>query len=226
MVLIPAGSFKMGSDSGPVDQRPAHTVSLDSFYLDLDEVTNSAYAECVTDGACTAPVNRGSFIRATYFTNPDFANFPVSSVRWAQAAAYCEWKGGQRLPTEAEWEYAATGGDGRQFPWGADFDLKRLPAQEPDTTAVGSYPNGASPFGVLDMAGNVVEWVNDFYDAEYYAEAPPANPPGPTAGNERVLRGGAFGNTDAAAYTTTHRYHLPQNNTDVDVGFRCAAGVQ
>jgi formylglycine-generating enzyme required for sulfatase activity len=222
MLLIQAGSFQMGSDKGAGDERPTHAVSLDAFYMDETEVTNSAYGACVKDGACPAPINAGSFTRPTYFDDPAFANYPVTSVRWDQAAAFCQWNEGKRLPTEAEWEYAATGGDGRTFPWGDTFDLQRLPAGEPDTVAVGSYRNGASPFGMLDMAGNAVEWVSDFYDATYYARAEPNNPPGPAEGNEHVTRGGAFGNLDASFYTTTRRYHLALNATDVDVGFRCA----
>jgi len=222
MLLIPAASFQMGSDNGPGDERPRHAVSLDAFYLDLTEVTNSAYAACVNDGACALPVNKGSFTRDTYFADPNFGDYPVTSVRWDQAAGYCQWNAGKRLPTEAEWEYAATGGDGRQFPWGNNFDLKLSAASEPDTTKVGSFPNGASPFGMLDMAGNAVEWVSDFYDAQYYVNAEPKNPAGPAAGSEHVARGGAFGNPDPSAYTTTRRYHLELNATDVDVGFRCA----
>ncbi len=222
MLLIPAGSYLMGSDNGGSDERPPHTASLDTFYLDETEVTNSAYSVCVQDGACTEPINKGSFTRATYFDDPAFSNFPVTSIRWAQAVQYCQWNDGKRLPSEAEWEFAATGGDGRSFPWGDTFDAARLPAGEPDTTEVGSYRNGASPFGVLYLAGNAVEWVSDFYDALYYAEAEPNNPAGPAGGTEHVARGGAFGNPDPGAYTTTRRYHLAEDATDVDVGFRCA----
>jgi formylglycine-generating enzyme required for sulfatase activity len=222
MVLIPAGSFQMGSNNGGSDERPPHPANVDAYYLDETEVTNGAYGACVKDGACTAPINSGSFTRGTYFNDPAFANFPATSVQWAQAAQYCQWNEGKRLPTEAEWEFAARGSDGRAFPWGDTFELNRLPAGEPDTVAVGSYRDGASPFGVLDMAGNAVEWVSDFYDAQFYARAEPDSPVGPPNGTEHVARGGAFGNPDPAAYTTTRRYHLELNATDVDVGFRCA----
>jgi formylglycine-generating enzyme required for sulfatase activity len=222
MVLVRAGRFQMGTDNRGLDERPAHPVTVNAFFLDLTEVTNSAYAACVNDGGCTPPVNPGSFTRPVYFDDPAFANFPVTSVRWDQALDYCRWNGDKRLPTEAEWEFAATGGDNREFPWGNTFDLLFLPANEPDTTEVGLFPSGASPFGALDMAGNAVEWVQDFYDPLYYAEAPPDNPAGPIDGTEHVARGGAFGNPDSSAYTTTRRYHLPESATDVDVGFRCA----
>ena len=225
MVLVPGGTFDMGSDQGAADERPVHPVTLNAFFMDQYEVTNARYRKCVDEGKCTPPTIRGSFTRAAYFGNAEFDNYPVIKVTWNQAAAFCAWDGGKRLPTEAEWEYAATGGDGRRFPWGDEFNLDFLPARatDGDTTEVGSHPQNISPFGVFDMAGNVVEWVADRYGATYYGVSPAANPPGPETGSQRVLRGGSFGNPDGGFYTTTRRYHQGSNFHDVDIGFRCAA---
>jgi serine/threonine-protein kinase len=222
MVAIPAGTFEMGSGDGAVDERPPHSVALDAFYLDQFEVTNARYAACVEAGACQPPAQAGSFTRSAYFAAADFADYPVVAVNWEQAVAFCGWDGGKRLPTEAEWEYAARGTDGRRYPWGPSFDLARLPAAESDTVRAGSFPAGASPFGLHDLGGNVLEWVADYYEPLYYAESPEDNPPGPEFGDERVLRGGSFGNADAGFYTATRRYHLAPDYADVDVGFRCA----
>jgi len=222
MVLIAAGGFNMGSTVGQGDEQPLHPVKLSSFYLDQFEVTNARYLACVSETVCRPPASPSSFTRPTYFGDPAFAQYPVVSVNWDQAAGFCQWDSGKRLPTEAEWEFAATGGDGRRYPWGSDFDLAFLPGKEGDTQPVGSYKAGASPFGIFDMAGNVLEWVNDVYDSVYYAESVTDNPPGPEFGDGHVLRGGSFGNADGAAYTTTRRYHLPSGASDVDTGFRCA----
>jgi eukaryotic-like serine/threonine-protein kinase len=223
MVLIPGGTFKMGSDQGAADEKPVHSVTLDAFFIDQYEVTNARYKQCVDAGKCTAPAVKGSFTRTSYFGDAQFDQYPVINVTWRQADAFCAWAGG-RLPTEAEWEYAATGGDGRRYPWGNDFDPNRVPAVVGDTTKVGSHDN-ASPFGVFDMAGNVVEWVADRYGAAYYGVSPSANPTGPQAGSQQVMRGGSFGTPDGSFYTTTRRYHQGPGFHDVDIGFRCAADV-
>jgi formylglycine-generating enzyme required for sulfatase activity len=223
MVLIPGRTFDMGSDNGAANERPVHPVTLNGFFVDQYEVTNARYQKCVDEGKCTPPAIKGSFTRASYFGNAEFDNYPVIKVTWNQAAAFCAWDGGKRLPTEAEWEYAASGGDGRRYPWGNDFDPNRLPVRQGDTVEVGSHKDNASPFGVFDMAGNVVEWVADRYGAAYYGVSPAANPTGPETGSQRVLRGGSFGNPDGGFYTTTKRYHQGPNFHDVDIGFRCAA---
>ncbi len=221
MVLIPAGTFQMGSERGQADERPVHPVTLKAFFMDKFEVTNARYKQCADAGQCSPPATKQSFTRTTYFGDPEFDNYPVIQVAWDQAAAFCAWES-KRLPTEAEWEYAASGGDGRRYPWGDAFDPNRLPAQEGDTTEAGKYPDGASPFGVFDLAGNVLEWVNDRYGAAYYAVSPAEDPAGPDAGPQRVMRGGSFGNTDGRFYTTTRRYHQPPGVHDADFGFRCA----
>jgi serine/threonine-protein kinase len=223
MVLVPAGTFQMGVPAG--DAAPVHSVTLAPFFLDQFEVTNARYRACEAAGGCTPPARRGSDTRGGYYTDPAFDQFPVLNVTWDQANAFCQNAGG-RLPTEAEWEYAATGGDGRRYPWGNDFDRTLVPVSVADTQAVGSFPGGVSPFGVYDMAGNVLEWVNDWYSDGYYAVSPPENPQGPDAGVRKVLRGGSFGNPDANIYLTTRRFSRAPNGADVDIGFRCMRPVQ
>ncbi len=222
MVLVPAGTFQMGSTLGAADEQPVHSVTVASFFIDAFEVTNARYQACLNDGGCTALRQNGSETRGAYFGNPEFNEFPVVSATWDQAQAFCQWDGGNRLPTEAEWEYAATGGEGRRFPWGADFDANLVPSAAPDTVAINSFPGNASPFGPVDMSGNVLEWVADIYDSGFYAVSPPDDPQGPGAGGQRVLRGGSFGTADGTVYTTTRRFHLAPSKTEVDVGFRCA----
>lgn len=225
MVLIPAGEFFMGSVEGEglADERPQHRVRIDAFYMDTFEVTVARYEK---------------FLDATGHVRPDFwpydetreyAERPVVGVAWSGAQAYCEWAG-KRLPTEAEWEYAARGQDGRRYPWGDDaptvevanvgkswsykFYKDRL---EP----VGSHAGGTSPFGMHDMAGNVWEWVADWYDAKYYARSPETDPSGPPDGSMKVLRGGSW--NFAGKYSrTSSRLRFEPRHRAADIGFRCA----
>jgi eukaryotic-like serine/threonine-protein kinase len=220
MVAVPAGTFQMGGGD-QADSLPQHSVTLSAFYLDQYEVANVHYLACVESGACTPPLRRSSETRGSYFDNPAFSKYPVLAVTWDQAATFCNWDG-KRLPTEAEWEYAATGGDGRRYPWGQAFDPALVPVSHNDTAEIGSFPGGASPFGAFDMAGNVLEWVADWYDAAYYSSSPAQDPTGPDSGARRVLRGGSFGNPDSAIYANTRRFSRPPNGADVDIGFRCA----
>lgn len=221
MGLIPGGTFTMGSTNRS-DEAPEHPVTISDFFMDLFEVSNARYAACVEAGACTIPGRRGSFTRASYFDNPDFANYPVVFVTWEQANAFCGFEG-KRLPTEAEWEYAAAGPDKVTWPWGNTFDPALSAASAKDTQPVDAYPDGVSPFGIYNMAGNVGEWVADRY-ARYTADAQ-TDPTGPEAGNARVYRGGSFGNTDRTFYTTTRRFNQGQRFFIEDIGFRCAADV-
>jgi formylglycine-generating enzyme required for sulfatase activity/serine/threonine protein kinase len=191
MVYIPAGEFLMGStddDSNAVrDERPQHTVYLDAFWIDRTEVTNAQYASCVAAGACEQAGNWDN----SDLNGPDQ---PVVNVSWYDAHAYAAWVGG-RLPTEAEWEKAARGASGRLYPWGPDLpDCNRAAYRDcvDNPVAVGSHPAGASPYGVLDMAGNVAEWVADWHLGDYYAQSPGRNPQGPDSGAFRVVRGGAY----------------------------------
>jgi len=220
MVLIPAGDFIMGSASGQPDEAPPHEVSLDAYFIDKFEVSNAEYRECVNDGGCPQTGSPDGFTRPGYRDDPAFSSYPVVGVNWDQAAAYCRWAG-QRLPTEAEWEYAAKGLDNLTWPWGNSFNAGLSAAGSPDTEPVDSFPGGASPFGVFNMAGNVNEWVQDAYDANFYASSPSSNPVS-TGGNVRVFRGGSFANPDGSFYTTSRRYNREGAFTDVDMGFRCA----
>jgi serine/threonine-protein kinase len=202
-VYIPAGSFRMGGmdvRSGP-DEMPAHEVTLDAYWIDQLEVTNAMYLLCLQTGPCTPPQAFKSSRRPDYFMNPEFKDYPVVYVTWGQAQAYCDWQGG-RLPTEAEWERAARGDDWRTFPWGedkADGLRANFNMLVGDTTRAGTYPLGASPFGALDMAGNVAEWTSDYYSAVFYGgQADFINPPGPetSASLRRVVRGGSLGDAE------------------------------
>jgi eukaryotic-like serine/threonine-protein kinase len=228
-MYVPAGPFTMGNDQGAADQRPAHTVSLDAFWIDRTEVTNAMFTLCVNAHACAAPQQFHSISRSSYFDNVKFADFPVLFVSWTQAQAYCAWAG-RRLPTEAEWEKAARGTDGRLYPWGNQPpDPQRLnfgASALGDTVAVGQHPTGASPYGALDMAGNAWEWVADWYDPGYYAVSPPNNPPGPAKtgcpqGDCKVLRGGGW-DSSAQDVTASARLFYGPNDTRDAFTIRCA----
>jgi formylglycine-generating enzyme required for sulfatase activity len=214
MVFVPPGEFMMGTN----------IVSLDAFWIDKTEVTNAMYARCVQAGQCNAPRSDSSHTRESYYENPGFDDYPVIYVSWVDANNYCSWARG-RLPTEAEWEKAARGTDGRQFPWG-DQDpsgvIGLLNYHGQDTTEVGSYPDGTSPYGALDMAGNVSEWVADWLSLDYYNSPPPANPLGPGSGEYRVWRGGSWANTSTDLVRTYGRTGNFPTDSSGGIGFRCA----
>jgi len=183
MVYVPAGEFLMGSEEGGSDESPEHTVYLDAYWIYKHEVTNVQYRDCIEAGECAGDLSR-------YPEDDD----PAVYIDWYEANDYCEWAGGQ-LPTEAEWEKAARGTDGRTYPWGEaspSCNLAQFRDCSGQTVPVGSFPAGASPYGALDMAGNVWEWVADWYDAGYYENSPDANPTGPASGTYRVFRGGSW----------------------------------
>jgi iron(II)-dependent oxidoreductase len=224
MILIPAGAFIMGSPEGEGDddEHPQHTVFLDAFYIDKYEVTNFQYKQFMDATGHGAP---------DYWNNENYnqPNQPVVGVTWHDAIAYAKWAG-KRLPTEAEWEKAARGTDGRIYPWGNEWDSSKCNSGVGGdgyqyTAPVGSFPAGASPYGVMDMSGNVWEWCADWSDRNYYSRSPQQNPKGPDSGSERVLRGGSWFNTDRTDLRCAFRVWDNPGFRGHYRGFRCAQDV-
>lgn len=214
--------------SWPTGEVPVHTITLSAYEIDKYEVTNARYANCVTAGGCSAPWTNRSNTRTSYYGDAEFANYPVIYVNWFQADEFCKWEG-KRLPTEAEWEKAARGiQDTRKFPWGdAVPDCTRAnyqPSCTGDTSPVDAYPSGVSPFGVMNMSGNVWEWVNDWYQGDYYYVSPAIDPQGPSTGEKRVWKGGAWYYWASYARITYRNRSYPEG-FDHSVGFRCARSV-
>ena len=226
LLYVPAGEFTMGSETGNDEEKPIHTIYLDGFWIDQTEVTNRQYALCVTAGQCISPNETDSSLRSIYYGNSEFDDYPVIYVNWNMAKTYCEWAG-RRLPTEAEWEKAARGMDERTYPWGEDISCNEANYDPKDscfgdTTIAGNITSGESPYGVYDMAGNVWEWVNDWYSETYYQDSPLSNPLGPDSGQYRVLRGGSF-DSSTSGVRTTNRYRYEPTYTLLSIGFRCAS---
>ncbi len=253
MVYVPAGEFTMGGtddllarlkedipwvklDNTTSDSEPPHTVFLDEYWIDQTEVTIAQYQKCVAERVCGKPAPPGEHNAEQFwpmYDDPVYANYPVTYVDWEMAKAYCEWAG-RRLPTEAEWEKAARGEDGRLYPWGdskpdnelvnfsfANSDEKTIYDQ--GIAPVDAYPKGASPYGALNMAGNVSEWVADFYIPSYYKESPASNPRGPESGSQYVYRGpNFFSNYNNGEYLITLRSHDKPDIYWGNLGFRCA----
>ena len=224
MVYVPSGEFIMGSDSGESNESPEHIIYLDGYWIYQTEVTYAMIRLCVESGGC---LNDTWQTEKLY--DDAFADHPVTGVTWRMANNYCLWAGG-RLPTEAEWEKAARGPDGLIYPWsaGGNYYLANYNGIIFDTTPVGSYPEGASPYGLLDMAGNAAEWVADWYDGGYYKNSPLENPPGPDDGLERIVRGGSWVSSweeirAAKRYTVLSHYVAEYSNY---YGFRCAVSHQ
>ena len=218
MVLVPEGDFVMGSDNGDEDERPVHTVYLDEFYIDKYEVTNSDYRVCVVDGVCKPPQDM------TNYNNPKYENHPVVYVDWEMARTYCDWRDAQ-LPTEAQWEKAARGMDARTYPWGEGIACSQanyLSCIE-DTQPFDSYAGSLSPYGAYNMAGNVWEWVADWYSPAYDASETD-NPVGAESGERRVLRGGGW-NQHEYLLRTSARLGVVPTDVFLSFGFRCASDV-
>lgn len=223
-LYIPEGEFIMGAPSDePQDYNPQHVVFLDDFWMQEAEVTNQQYAACVEAGACTVPYEEAD---APYpYAEPAFASNPVVGVDWQQADAYCAWIEA-RLPTEAEWEKVARGPDGSPYPWGVDEPacelLNYADCLDPSAPAdILSYEDGQSLYKVWDLAGNVFEWVNDWYQQDYYFASPAINPAGPAEGTERVYRGGSY-QSELEDMPAWMRFNLkPEQHTE-ELGFRCA----
>lgn len=231
MVYVPAGTFLMGStgdnELADNDEYPQHEVYLDGYWIDRYEVTNQQYAACVEAGVCNPPLEEGSFTRESYFTDPAFANYPVIYITWSDANRYCEWAGKQ-LPTEAQWEKAARGTDSREYPWGEepiDENRANYGGNVGDTTEVGSYsPQGDSPFGCADMAGNVLEWVKDWYVVGYHTYLDQVeNPTGARISKigAKVARGGSWIYPARRARSALRVDRLPELQ-EGNIGFRCA----
>jgi formylglycine-generating enzyme required for sulfatase activity len=221
LVLIPAGPFFMGSETGQNDERPVHRIDLDAFYIDKYEVTVSRYARFLHAQRPERPFLWNQAIQGLQ------GQKPVIGVDWYDAKEYCEWVA-RRLPTEAEWEKAARGDDQRTYPWGNDSPTsghasagRRKWMGYETLDVVGSHARGSSPYGVADLAGNVWEWIADKYDEAYYTATPERNPQGPRVGPLRVLRGGAW-NSDAAIIRSANRAAYIPSARRNDIGFRCA----
>jgi formylglycine-generating enzyme required for sulfatase activity len=237
MILIPAGPFKMGcstlDNQCNLNEKPEHSITLSTYSIDKYEVTNVYYRACAWAGGCLPPPTNASVTRPSYFNNPVYNNYPVVAVTFAQAQTFCRWMG-KRLPTEAEWEKAARSASGKRiYPWGVGLPGCNLAnylfnVGQPcvgDTAAAGSSPGGASPYGVLDMAGNVWEWTADWYAADYYkwypVDAWPPDPVGPPSGEFRSMRGGGW-DTGARSIRSTRRVDPLPYDLDTASGFRCA----
>lgn len=233
MILIPAGPFTMGSNDGLPSERPEHSVTLDSYYIDQYEVSMQLYGAFLLAAKHDAPPTWDDEAATTV------GDRPAVGMGWADAAAYCAWAG-KRLPTEAEWEKAARGTDGRRYPWGhmqpfvdiANYNRGVWVSEAVTLVGVaggvegmsvrhGLKDGGKSPYGLHHMAGNAAEWVSDWYDREYYAKSPDKNPTGPPTGEKKVLRGGSWVDLPVALRVSA-RMSAEQDFQDRTIGFRCA----
>lgn len=246
MVCVPAGSFLMGaSDSDTLagdDEVPQHEVYLDAFWIDKTEVTNKDFLQCIESGACHPEIYDTTVTTyVPYAVHPEYQSHPALIYIVDDAIEYCEWAG-RRLPTEAEWEKAARGTDGRIYPWGDELDCDRAnyylcdnrPEPGPDnppcgyssycqTRQVDSQTVGVSPYGLLHMSGNVWEWVSDWYSIEYFANSPQENPQGPETGEFRVRKGGGATSLAKDLRASSRASGEGEHYFDGQMGFRCAA---
>ena len=233
MVLIPAGPFTMGSNDGLPSERPEHPVTLDSYLIDQYEVSLQLYRTFLVEAKHDAPPTWDDEAAETV------SDRPAVGMGWTDAAAYCSWAG-KRLPTEAEWEKAARGTDGRRYPWGhmqpfvdiANYNRGVWVSEAITLVGVaggiqgmsvrhGLKEGGRSPYGLHHMAGNAAEWVADWYDREYYSKSPESNPTGPAQGEKRVIRGGSWADLPVALRSSA-RVSAEPDFQDRTIGFRCA----
>lgn len=234
MVTIPAGEFTMGTDlTGKEDEKPAHRVYLNSYLIDIKEVSVRQYEICVNSKVCEEPEKYDPSDKSKKKCNygrEDRKNHPVNCVNWYQADKYCRWIG-KRLPSEAEWEKAARGTREYFYSWGNKFKCKYacasvMPCDWRDSTCpVDSFSDFKSTFGLLNTVGNVMEWVYDWYDPEYYKHSPKKNPMGPQKGTMKVLRGGSFINSNANELRVINRFAFPPEIKFPFSGFRCARSL-
>jgi formylglycine-generating enzyme required for sulfatase activity len=226
LVYVSAGKFRMGSrqnDFGSQsDEKPQRSVTVSAFWIDQTEVTNALYRRCIQARVCERVLVPETW--DVYHNDPYYEDYPAVFVDWENAKAYCEWVG-RRLPTEAEWEKAARGPHARLYPWGNEAPAGHLLNYDNKIghpTAVKSYEGGASPYGAYDMAGNVFEWVSDWYSYDYYRTATSFNPLGPETGQRHIRRGGSY-ESNASLVRTANRVNvLHREGGFADTGFRCA----
>lgn len=223
LIYIPAGEFLMGSSKYDRDletnEVPQHGVYLDAFWISQTQVTNAMYAQCAAEGDCQYSSDPKT---NPHYYDEAYSDHPVVYLSWYAAMQYCVWSGG-RLPTEAEWEKAARGTDGQKYTWGnTSPTLEQVNANNivGNTTPAGQYPQGASPYGVLDMGGNVREWVWDWYDPYYYQYSPSENPSGPAVGEKKVLKGAGFSDIYRFVRPANRLAHDP-TSPGINRGFRC-----
>ncbi|MEM7131946.1 MAG: transporter substrate-binding domain-containing protein [Chloroflexota bacterium] len=223
MIKISSGEFVRGYRNGFPDERIEKSILLDTYYIDQYEVTNHQYDHCVRAGQCSSPKFPRSINFSQYFGQASFGNYPAIWVSWHDAASYCSFVG-KRLPSEAEWEYAARGTQNNLYPWGdaQPIDQSNFDYIRSDAVPVGSFPQDRSEFGVYDLAGNVREWVADWYEWDYYPVAAEKNPKGPEVAVTKVLRGGSWNDTTVYMRSTVRRNFLP-DSVDSNLGFRCAS---
>ena len=221
MAVVPAGEFIMGSATGDADERPVHQVYVDAFSMDVHQVSVKRYARFLEATHHEVPPEWSLMNR------PQHQDRPVANVDWADADAYCKWAG-KRLPTEAEWEKAARGTDGRVYPWGNEIPTKFYATSGKEVwsshtalSPVGTFEEGKSPYGIYDMAGNVWEWVSDWYDPDYYKTSPSQNPTGPPMGESKVVRGGSWGSGPKDLRAANREVHMTSFR-GYGTGFRCA----
>ena len=229
VVSVAGGTFKMGSENGDADERPVHSVRINSFRLDRRLVSNRDYRQCVAAGRCTPPnygenacfawTNQG-LLRITPHEELLAPDNPVVCVSWRQASEYCRFRGG-RLPTEAEWEFAATNGGTTEFSWGNE---NPTPARARFRSRSSVSVNANKPVGrhnLIDMNGNVWEWVHDRYERDFYSHSDGDNPKGPAVGRFNVIRGGGWYSDERALRSRNRQWFAPEVG-EISIGFRCA----